>query len=986
MERLQLVATKVAQQHNNKEPMFRLSFLVSILWTSFCFGQVDDPAKLVNPFIGTGGHGHTYPGVSAPFGMMQLSPDTRLDGWDGCGGYHYSDSILYGFSHTHLSGTGVSDYGDLLILPFIGENRWIQNDNSGLEGYGTPFNHESEEAHAGYYKVHLPEHNIEAKLTSTLRCGIHKYKYPKWEKKKVIIDLTHRDQLLASDLILINDSTLIGKRISSAWATQQHFYFTVQFSEAITNTELQKTKDGLPAKMILQFGHVNPELMVKVGISAVDIDGAKKNLSEEMPHWEFETYQSNAEKTWNESLNDIEVYSRSQKQKTVFYTALYHAYLNPNTFSDVDGRYRGMDMEIHRAANRKQYTIFSLWDTFRATHPLFTITQRDRTLAFIQTFLADYKEGGILPIWKLSSNYTGCMIGYHAIPVIVDAYVKGIRAFDAELALEAMCHSADQNHLGLDAYKERGYISAEDESESVSKTLEYAYDDWCIAVFADSLGKDSIANRYYIRAQHYKNLFHPDSKFMQPRYNGGWKDRFLPEEVTFDYTEANSWQYSLFTPQDTDGLIELLGGRDSLEAWLDRLFTVSSETVGRHQVDITGLIGQYAHGNEPSHHMAYLYNFTRAGWKGQQYIHQILRQLYSDQPDGLSGNEDCGQMSSWYVLSSMGFYSYAPGSADYLTGSPLFDSVKINLENNKTFTIKRENYAVGGEFVKSILLNGDPINRNYISHDEIMAGGELIFDMTADKMDYTGTYPTSSIKQPFLESPYFENAQPSFDKKTKIGIKHPTKKDIEIRYTSDGTFPNAKSKKYKKPIKLKKGTTIRAIAIDGAVKSYPIEGKFIRSNTKWEIDLLSEFANQYAAGGERALIDQITGGEDFRTGPWQGYLNQDVSLIIDFQKEETITELNMRFLQDIRSWIWLPTELRIMISTDREKWFTINTLQHKVPIEQYGSMIHEFTYSDSFKTRYIKIVAVNRGPCPDWHLGAGNPTWIFADEIDFKFK
>lgn len=948
----------------------------------FAFGQNQLPHQLVNPFVGTGGHGHTYPGVSAPFGMMQLSPDSRLDGWDGCGGYHYSDTVIYGFSHTHLSGTGVSDYGDLLLMPFTGQKVWESGYGSEKPGYGSTFSHTTEQAKAGSYFVLLNEDNIQVELTSTTRCGMHRYTYPKWEKKKVIIDLEHRDMLLDSDLILLNDSTLIGKRISKAWATEQHFYFTIQFSEAAKNTEFRKNKEGKPSKLILEFGHVNPVLIAKVGISAVDIDGAKKNLKAEMPEWDLNSYRAACQEAWDKELGGIEIYTSNRSVQRTFYTALYHSYLNPNTFSDVDGRYRGMDMKIHKADNRNQYTIFSLWDTFRATHPLFTITQEKRTLEFINTFLSQYRQGGILPIWELSANYTGCMIGYHSIPVIVDAYVKGIRDFDTELALKAMCHSAEQNHLGLESYMKKGYISSEDESESVSKTLEYAYDDWCIAVFADSLGKDSIASIYYQRAQYYKNILNINSKFMQPRYNGGWKVGFKPEEVTFDYTEANSWQYSLFVPQDTDGLIEILGGRDSLEAWLDRLFSASSETSGRHQADITGLIGQYAHGNEPSHHMAYLYNFTNAPWKTQKYVNQILRTLYSDQPDGLSGNEDCGQMSSWYVLSSLGFYSYAPGSDVYLTGTPLFDSAFVNLENGNQFKIKRTDFIAGNSYVQSIHLNGQELNRNYIYHHEIMNGGELVFKMGAEPKPFTGVFPESDItKNELLPSPSFMNASASFEKKQRIEISSNTNDPVVIRYTTDGSVPTSKSKIYKKPIKIKSSTLISARSFTDNNSSFPIQGSFKRSNSNWGIEIMSEYANQYSAGGDNALIDKIQGSNNFRTGAWQGYFDQDLVFQVDFKKKKKVKGVEIRFLQDIRSWIWLPSEVNFMISDDGEEWFTIQTVKNTVPIDQYGSLVKEFSFKKEFKTRFIKVVAKNRGKCPDWHLGAGNPTWIFADEL-----
>ncbi|WP_027420225.1 GH92 family glycosyl hydrolase, partial [Crocinitomix catalasitica] len=546
-------------------------FLFTLLSSSIANAQLKDFTAYVNPFIGTGGHGHTYPGVAMPFGMVQLSPDTRLDGWDGCGGYHYSDSVIYGFSHTHLSGTGVSDYGDLLLMPFTGITEW-ESGYPNSQGYGAKFSHQSEEANAGYYKVELFEDDIKVELTTTQRCGIHRYTFPEWETKKLLLDLNHRDKVLDADLIFMNDSTIIGKRISEAWATEQHFYFAIQFSEAVKDRVLTKNKQGKPTQLALQFGHLKKELIVKVGASAVDIKGALNNLKKEGSVWDFDSYLAENKKVWNQELSKLQIQTDDKDELSIFYTAVYHSYLNPNLFSDVDSRYRGMDQQIHTAADHSQYTVFSLWDTFRATHPLFTIMQTEKTVDFINTFLNQYKDGGILPIWELSANYTHCMIGYHAIPVIVDAYNKGIRKFDHELALKAMIHSAEQDHLGLKDYKKAGFISSENESESVSKTLEYAYDDWCIAIFADSLGHDSIASIFYKRAQYYKNLYHPDSKFMQPRFNGGWKDNFKPSEVTFDFTEANSWQYSLFVPQDINGLIELLGGADSLELWLDNLF------------------------------------------------------------------------------------------------------------------------------------------------------------------------------------------------------------------------------------------------------------------------------------------------------------------------------------------------------------------------------------------------------------------------------
>ncbi len=960
-------------------------FLILLGFISFSsFSQETDLTQFVNPFIGTGGHGHTYPGVSAPFGMIQLSPDSRLDGWDGCGGYHYTDKRIFGFSHTHLSGTGVSDFGDLLIMPFTGDYEWEPYDDKTKKGYGSKFSHKNEGAKAGYYQVYLEDDDIKAEFTTTVRSGMHRYYFPENANRKIIIDLEHRDNLTDSDLIFLNDTTIVGKRISKAWAEEQHFYFAIKFSEEPIKRQFKKNTEGRASKLILEFSNEFPVLGIKVGMSSVDINGAKKNLDKEMPDWSFDRYRKQTKAAWNKELGKIMIKENDRNRKITFYTAMYHSFLNPNTFSDVDGRYRGMDMKIHHSKNHTQYSVFSLWDTFRATHPLFTITQEEKTKDFIETLLTQYRQGGILPIWELSANYTKCMIGYHAIPVIVDAYNKGIRSFDEDLALRAMMNSADQNHLGLEHYKKQGFISSENESESVSKTLEYAFDDWCIAIFADSLGQDSIADRFYERSQFYKNIYNPNSTFMQPRYNGGWKNNFKPNEVTFDYTEANSWQYSMFVPHDITGMIQLMGGKDKLELWLDNLFTAPSETEGRKQVDITGLIGQYAQGNEPSHHLTYLYNFTKNSWKTQKYVNQILTELYTNDPAGLAGNEDCGQMSSWYVLSSLGFYSVTPGTDYYLTGAPLFESYTINLENGKQFKMTAENFSPENIYVKNIKLNKKLLNRNYLYHHEIMNGGEIIFEMAKEKQDFYGNSPIIKIKSnPLMPSPFIEESEKVFVKKRKIKIAS-AEPVVAIRYTTDGTVPNDKSPIYSRPIKIKQSTQIIAKSYGVHEESYPIYAQFHRANAKWKLKRNTDYYNQYSGGSDKALIDQIRGNQDFRTGSWQGYYGEDLDVELDFKKKMEIEGVYLSCLQDVRSWIWFPTEVEFFTSSNGKDWFPIKkTINYDSP-KKTGNFIKEFGFDQNFKTRHLRIVAKNFGGCPDWHLGAGNPSYIFADEIIIK--
>ncbi|HRW63802.1 MAG TPA: GH92 family glycosyl hydrolase, partial [Bacteroidales bacterium] len=603
-----------------------------------------NPAKYVDPFIGTGGHGHTYPGAIVPFGMVQLSPDTRLEGWDGCSGYHYTDSIIYGFSHTHLSGTGVADYCDILLMP-TSDKYFLKNGYNGDidQGYGSRFSKETEIAKPGFYSVKLDDYGILVELTATNRAGFHKYIYPKNKPAFVTLDLTHRDEVLESSFKQINEYEVEGMRRSRSWAQDQYIYFVARFNKPVKNLILavndtiadnQAEAYSKNIKVAFDFGQIEKsELLVKVGISAVSTEGARKNLDAEIPVWDFKGIKAKARDEWNKELSKIEI-KAGKENKIKFYSALYHTMVAPNTFMDVDGQYRGTDLKVHQSDDFTNYTIFSLWDTYRATHPLYTIIDQKRTNDFIKTFINQYKNGGKLPIWELAGNYTGCMIGYHSIPVIADAYLKGIRNYDKDTALKAMKHSAMMDHLGLESYRKYGYIPAHKEPESVSKTLEYAYDDWCIAQMAKEMGHMDDYNYYITRAQSYKNIYDPTTGFMRAKMHGAWKTPFDPAEVDFNYTEANAWQYSFYVPQDVSGLINLMGGKEKFTQKLDELFSASTETTGREQADITGLIGQYAHGNEPSHHMAYLYNYANQPWKTQEIVHRIFNEMYTIHPDG----------------------------------------------------------------------------------------------------------------------------------------------------------------------------------------------------------------------------------------------------------------------------------------------------------------------------------------------------------------
>jgi predicted alpha-1,2-mannosidase len=970
----------------------KLFILCSIIPVFSASGQ---PNRLlttyVNPFVGTGGHGHTYPGASMPFGMVQLSPDTRLDGWDGCSAYHASDSIIYGFSHTHLSGTGCSDYGDILIMPDTGDVTLANY------GYASHFNKTTESASPGYYMAELTGCAVTAELTATLRAGFHRYTFPRSDKACIVIDLKHRDKVLESGMRITANNEIEGMRVSQAWAARQMVYFVIRFSKSFSSYSIEtegkllsdiKEFSGTDVKGCFRFSaKKGDQLLVKVGISAVSIEGARKNLDSEIPGWDFDEVATRAMTAWNNELQKIEVKGGTPDQKTIFYSSLYHAMLSPDLYMDIDGKYRGRDLQVHEAKGFDYYTVFSLWDTYRAAHPLFTIIDRKRTNDFINTFICQYEQGGMLPVWELSGNETGCMIGYHAVPVIADAYLKGIRNYNTGKAFEAMKHSAEQDHLGLKYYKKSGFIPADKEGESVSKTLEYAYDDWCIAQVARTLENNDDYIRFIKRAQNYKNLFDKSSGFMRAKMNGTWFTPFDPAEVNFNYTEANAWQYSFYVPQDIDGLMGLHGGKEKFAAKLDAMFNASTKTTGREQSDITGLIGQYAHGNEPSHHMAYLYDYAGQPWKTQELVHRICQDLYINDRDGLCGNEDCGQMSSWFVLSAMGFYPVTPGSGIYAIGTPLFEEVSINLENGRKFVIRARNLSEQNFYIQSASLNEVNYGKSYVKHSDIMKGGELVFIMGSepnkDRGVLPGDYPVSAIKDHLIiPVPAIETSHQTFTDSTVISLSSLLPK-AKIYYTLDGKEPTLTSKIYRTPVVIREDKTLKAMAYAGGMpQSKVVEARFSKIPGNRKITLQSRYASQYSGGGDNALIDFIRGGGNFKTGTWQGYEGADLDAIVDLGNDQQVNRLSLGCFQDQGSWIFMPVEVDFYLSPDGITFNFVASVKNDVGEHEADPVLKEFTASfNGIMARYVRVVARNRTTCPSWHPGAGNKAWIFADEI-----
>jgi predicted alpha-1,2-mannosidase len=798
----------------------------------------NEPGSYVNPFIGTGAHGHTFPGATTPFGMVQLSPDTRTGNWDACSGYHYSDSVIIGFSHTHLSGTGCVDLGDILIRPAIKNISLLYDQQNKL--IPSPFSHDKESAEPGYYSVVLDDGFIKCELTATPRTGIHRYTFPENEQPHIILDLAHQldNEEIELNIQSISENEISGYRFSKGWANDQRLYFVARFSKNIQNYQLwskgNQVKSQLPyssddIKVELSWDTVKlSQIEVNVGISSVSIEGARRNLEVESLEFNFEAYRQKATEIWNKELGIVEVKGGTNKEKEIFYTALYHTLIAPYVMSDVDGNYRGVDGEIYHDPKQNHYTALSLWDTFRTWHPLMTLRDEDFVNALINSMLEFYRQKGELPIWPLWSCETETMIGYHSVSVIADAWRKGIRGYDAELALEAMVASANTSRKGNDLYRNLGFIPANMKRESVSCLLEYAYDDWCISLLAADLGKAKIAREYEARAMSYKTVFDGSNLFFRGKnLNGNWVDPFDPFEVSRDMTEANAWQYRFFVPHDVNGLVNLFGGEKAFIQALDTLFNVRTEVKG-HMQDITGLIGQYAHGNEPSHHMAYLYAYVGQPWKTQYYVHRLQNEMYDNTPEGISGNEDCGQMSAWHVMSSLGFYPVCPGSNEYILTTPRFKDMRFQLANGNYITIETDKNPQKNPYMKSVKWNGDPVEAAFITHGQLSRGGVLSFELSSEPhCDVPTVLPYSMTGVEQVSIPYVATNVSLFMDSCSVVMGVATE-GADIYYTLDGTEPTKKSVRYDGRFTLDATKTIKMKAFKDQVRPSEmatIEGK-----------------------------------------------------------------------------------------------------------------------------------------------------------------
>ncbi len=968
----------------------RLLFpLCGLLMFALLYSCESGYSRYVNPLVGTDGHGHTYPGAIVPFGQIQPGPDTRLEGWDGCSCYHYSDDTLYGFSHTHLNGTGCEDYGDILLMPVVAEGKTFRfSSDMPQSEFCSSFSHRGEKARPGYYRVVLDRSRVMVELTATDRVACHRYTFPGRGPKGFVVDLRHRDKVISAGFNRPKASadgthpfpvgtTLTGWRESNAWNPDQWCYFALQCSEPIV--DIQYFDGGKKALVVLPDD--SKEAEVYVSISGVDAEGAAKNLATRQDRV-FAAMRNDARQLWEQALGKIAVEGGSREERGNFYTALYHCYTSPYLWSDVDGRYRAMNDTIY-TSNQPVYTVFSLWDTYRTLHPLMAIIEPKRTEEWINTMMLQYETGGELTMWELAAHETHCMIGYHACPVILTAQEAGLldkwTPARRMALLEAMVNTSNRTDAHQ-SYAQQGYLDSKLDNETVSKTLEYAFDDWCIARYAfNEMNRDGkpdtnaryrylneVYDTYMRRAQSWQNVMDSDG-FMHARRNGGFVTPFNPTEVNNHFTEANSWQYSTYVPHDVPGWIAQMGGKAKAEAFLDSLFNTSSETTGREQSDITGMIGQYAHGNEPSHHAAYLYAWLGATDKLDHVVHEILDDLYSTKPDGLCGNEDCGQMSAWYVMSAMGFYPVIPGSGEYVTVTPLFDRITIHT-GKEDIVINKSDWQPG------MFWDGKTFSpRSKTLFPEALRTPPAPVFSDWQQCFKDSLFVTLSARQIVNGDP--ENHE-SVDGKS------------VIYYTLDGRTPDTNSYRYTAPILVNRDITINAVAYNPATGRYsPVVSQTLtRFIADKQLRYITKPAPQYSENGPDGLIDRLYGTPNFRIGGWQGW-QTDMEVVIDLLSSKTLTSVSVDCLDNMRAWIFFPKRIEVSISSDGKSfrpWAQLdNTEFAAVRERQEESVQHKFTCHGPYATaRYVRVKAINYGKMPEWHISSGEQAWLFVDEIE----
>ncbi|MBK7810484.1 MAG: GH92 family glycosyl hydrolase [Saprospiraceae bacterium] len=930
-------------------------------------------SQYVNPFIGTGGHGHTFPGPVRPFGMVQLGPDTRLEGWDGCSGYHYSDSAIYGFSHTHLSGTGVPDYCDILIQPGTGKMS-IKNQFENLPNVSSSFKKLNEIAKAGFYSVVLDRYKIKVNLTSTLRTGLHEYEFSDQKKEKwIVIDLRHRDKVLSAGFSKIGVQQINGHRFSSSWASDQRLFFSLKTSHKIKKYFISQDS----TQLICFFDPSIKKLTLQCALSPVDEKGAENNLQEEWAGHDFQQTEFESNEAWEKILTRIKIIDKNwtKNQFAIFYTALYHLCIHPSLYQDADGRYRGMDQKIHVGDKRHpRYTVFSLWDTYRAAHPFYQLVFPDYNYDFILSFLGQFEECGRLPVWELSGNETYCMIGNHSLPVMSYAYLDKNLSFALDKNKLSKAASATMG-LGFSCLNEfrTGFISADLCSESVSKTLENSLDMAALDILIDRKGNE----KYF-----YKNLYNPASGFFQAKVNQKFVNPFDPREVNFHYTEANAWQYVFGAHHDPVGMMACFESeksdqiKNALELKLDALFTSESTLTGRAQSDITGLIGQYAHGNEPSHHVAYLYNYAGKHQKTVKYVSAIRENLYHNKPDGLSGNEDCGQMSAWYLWSTLGLYPVMAVKPLLDPGIPMADEITLYPAQSSSIVIRRDQ-TKGKKMVGQILHN----KKNIQQPIHVKPGDKIVFEYS-DEKNWSG-YSDDWLKasnNTYKSLPYISRGDRVFDQSQEIMIESI---ESELIYFKTKSNPND-TQAYRSPIQISNSEEI-CFQIESSKDSanWPC-AKFDPKPSGFQFQLQTEYASVYSAGGDQALMDGLTGSLDFRDGRWQGFFGKDIEAEIILDKTSKLASIHFNCLQDTRSWILLPSSVEFTLSKDGQNWEEPILVVFNDSSRNEESTKYKFEIKPSHQIKKIKIKIKNPGALPPEHISKGEPSWIFIDEIKLE--